>query len=99
MDQNLYEKCVVLWLLSFHMDKCKYMRIRKTSIEDQSNQMEKQLKKITCEKDVGVIINDKLSCADHLAEKINKANKVVGLIRTFVAPDANMQIRYGVLTW
>ena len=67
------------------------MRIGRTSIEDQGYQMEKQLKKITCEKDVGVIINAKLSCADHLAEKVNKANKLVGLIRrTIVALDAEI---------
>ena len=33
----------------------------------------------------------KLSCADHQAEKVNKANKLVGLIRrTFVALDAEI---------
>ena len=53
--------------------------------------MEKQLKRITSEKDVGVIINDKLSCEDHLAEKVNKANKIVGIIRrTFITLDAAM---------
>lgn len=79
------------WLLSFHPDKCKYMRIGRTSIEDQDYKMEKQLEKITSEKDVGVIFNDKLSCVDHLAEKVNKANKIVGIIRrTFVTLDTTI---------
>ncbi|XP_076034505.1 uncharacterized protein LOC143021105 [Oratosquilla oratoria] len=34
-------------------------------------------------KDIGVIIDDKLNFSIHLAEKINKANMLVGLIRTF----------------
>ncbi len=35
--------------------------------------------------DIGVVIDDKLTFANHLAEKINKANKIMGLIkRTFV---------------
>lgn len=79
------------WLLSFHPDKCKYMRIGRTTIDDQGYQMEKQLKKVALEKDVGVVINDKLSCVDHLAEKVNKANKIVGIIRrTFVTLDTTI---------
>ncbi|XP_076030414.1 uncharacterized protein LOC143018713 [Oratosquilla oratoria] len=68
-----------------------YMRIGITNIEDQGYRMEEQLKEIASEKNVGVIINDKLSCVDHLAEKVNKANKIVGLIRrTFVTLDATI---------
>lgn len=38
-----------------------------------------------------VSINDKLRYTDHLAEKVNKANELIGLIRkTFVAPDAEL---------
>lgn len=41
--------------------------------------------------DMGVIINEKLFCSDHLAEKVIEANKVVGLItRNFVALDAKV---------
>lgn len=40
-----------------------------------------------------IVINDKMTCIDHLAEKINTANKLVGLIkRTFVTLDAEMFI-------
>lgn len=79
------------WLLRFHPDKCKYMRIGRTSVEDQGYHMEKQLMRITTEKDVGVIINNKLSCADHLVEKVNKANNLVGIIRrTFVSLDSEI---------
>ncbi|KAG7178057.1 putative Endonuclease-reverse transcriptase-containing protein 8, partial [Homarus americanus] len=47
------------------------------------------LRKTTVEKDIGVVTDDKLTFFDHLAEKINKANKIVGIIRrTFVHLDA-----------
>lgn len=75
---------------SFHHEKCDYMKIGRTSTEDQGYQMGKQLK-ITSEKDVGLIINDKLSCTDHLVEKVKKANELVGLIRrTFLALNAEI---------
>ena len=35
----------------------------------------------TSEKDVGVIIDNKLSFSMHIAEKVNKVNSVVGTIR------------------
>lgn len=40
------------------------------------------------EKDIWVIVDDKLTFSDHLAEKINKANSILGVIRrTFVYLD------------
>ena len=46
------------------------------------------MQEVPSEKDIGVVIDNMLNFSDHLAEKINKANKIVGLIRrTFVALD------------
>lgn len=39
------------------------------------------------EKDIGVVMDDKLTFSEHLAEKINKANRIVGMIRSFVYLD------------
>lgn len=73
------------WLLNFHPDKSKYMRIGRTDIEDQGYRLYGEITKTRVEKDIGVVIDDKLAFSDHLAEKINKANKIVGCIkRTFV---------------
>lgn len=69
------------WLLNFHPDKCKYMRIGRSDIEDPGYKFETQLERTTSEKDIGVIFNEKLNFSEHLAEKINKANKIVGIIR------------------
>ena len=78
------------WLLTFHPDKCKYMRIGSTGALDAGYKLDldQQLPRIEIEKDLGVQIDDKLSFSNHISEKINKANKIMGLIRrTFVSLD------------
>ncbi|XP_068250159.1 uncharacterized protein [Palaemon carinicauda] len=72
-------------LLLFHPEKSKYMKIGNTSVDDNEYIMYIIISKTRTERDIGVVIDDKLTFADHLAEKIEKANKIVGLIkRTFV---------------
>ena len=42
-------------------------------------------------RDIGVVNDDKLKFGDHLAKKVNKANKLVGLVRrTFLHLDSDM---------
>ena len=78
------------WLLTFHLDKYKYMRIGDTNVVDGGYELDRgqQLPRIEVEKDLGVQIDEKLSFSNHISEKVNKANKIMGLIRrTFVALD------------
>ena len=49
--------------------------------------MSEKMKEVTSEKDIRVVIDSKLDFLDHLVEKTNKANRLVGLIRTFVSLD------------
>lgn len=50
--------------------------------------MGEPLEEVTSEKDIGVIIDNKLNFTENMADKINKANKIVRLIRrTFIALD------------
>lgn len=42
---------------------------------------------ISTDKDIGVIIDDQLSFSEHFNEKINKANRIVWVIRSFVHLD------------
>ena len=78
-------------LLKFHPDKCGAMRIGSSKLETRTYTMgpEKHvIKNITEEKDIGVIIDDKLSFSKHMAAKIKKANTVMGVIRrTYVHMD------------
>ena len=72
------------WLLRFHPDKCKTMHIGNNNSEPMSYKLKPDISGMditTSEKDVGVIIDNKLSFDMPIAEKVNKANSVVGAIR------------------
>ncbi len=81
---------VVTWteesLLKLHPDKCKYMRIcqKNSQCPDFTYSLGntgKDIAKVSQEKDLGVIIDDTLSFDQHINEKINTANRVLGTIR------------------
>lgn len=72
------------WLLKFHPEKCKTMRIGRSKVENYDYKLRADLipmVKTSEEKDIGVIIDDKLSFEKHISEKVNKANSVMGVIR------------------
>ena len=72
----------------FHPEKCKFMRLGSYDQRHNGYKMGEQLEEVSSEKDIGVVIDNKLGFSEHLAEKVNKANRIVGLIRrTFVALD------------
>lgn len=66
------------------------MRIGNTEINDSAHQLYNEAKSSSAEKDIGVIIDDKIKFSEHTAEKVNKVNKAVGIIRAFTAMDADM---------
>jgi len=75
------------WLLKFHPDKCKILQISTKTPEIRSYTMPKyegglvSLERVENEKDVGVTINSKLKFDEHIQNQVNKANKMMGLIR------------------
>ncbi|KAK4324262.1 hypothetical protein Pmani_005102 [Petrolisthes manimaculis] len=73
------------WLLKFHPDKCKSMRIGKTEIPSGDYVMEQRLTLTNSEKDLGVTIDKDLSFEKHISEKVNSANRIVGLIRRTIS--------------
>ncbi len=83
------------WLLMFHPEKCKAMHIGKSKSINYEYHMGPEedpvLSSTSAEKDIGVVIDDDLAFDKHIAEKVNKANKIMGLIRkTFEYLDAEM---------
>jgi len=70
------------WLLKFHPEKCHTMSIGKNNNDRhyKLNQDLSDMEKTNNEKDVGVIIDDKLTFEKHITEKINKANSILGII-------------------
>ena len=90
-DINCMRKWSEKWLLLFHPKKCKFMRMGNYENRHDGYEMYEPLEEVAAEKDIGVIIDNKLSFSDHLAEKINKANRIMGLIRrTFIAMDEDI---------
>ena len=77
------------WLLKFHPDKCKVMRIRnkRKAVDTHSYTMktyegsETTLEIVDSEKDIGVNVDSHLTFEKHISIQVNKANQMVGLIR------------------
>lgn len=78
-------------MLRFHPDKCKAMRIGKSTVDLYDYSLSRNgtiMDRAESEKDIGVIIDNKLSFDQHISEKVNKANSVMGVIkRSFTCMD------------
>ena len=80
-----------IWLLKFHPDKCVAMHLGNSNTKFDYVMEGHVLDKSTCEKDIGVHVDDKLNFEHHIYEKIKKANKILAIIRrTFTRMDGNM---------
>ena len=74
------------WLMSFHNAKCKVLKIRRpiaelTDLFNYHTPRGHKLKVVLCEKDIGVVKYCDLSFDIHIAEKVNKATRLVNIIR------------------
>ena len=82
-------------LLRFNPEKCVVMRIKlgtkKLEVRNYYNIDETRLRTVEEEKDLGIIIDDKLSFEDHISQIVKKANSLVGITRrTFDYIDKNV---------
>ena len=88
-DLNALQEWSRNWLLKFHPQKCCVLKVGKENANEYSmNQILANgetnnivLKETEKEKDLGVVIDNKLSFKDHVAQQTTKANRIVGLIR------------------
>ena len=81
------------WLLRFHPDKCVSMSFgTRQGNDNHVYEMENQhLAYSSCEKDLGVHIDDKLNFDKHINTIVNKANRILGIARkTFDHMDVNI---------
>ena len=71
------------WLLKFHPDKCKFLHIGKHDPppDHEYKLMGNRLQQVHQEKDIGVIIDDKLNFEAHISEKVKKATSMFAIIR------------------
>ena len=84
------------WLLQFNPDKCKQMTIsrRPTFISERRELIDPiqslpiEIAPTSSERDLGVVIDDKITFKGHIGGIIKKVNKLMGLIRrTFIYLD------------
>jgi hypothetical protein len=64
--------------------KCKAMRIGKSRIDKIDytlNDGLQPMEYVESEKDIGVVMDNKLTFNQHISEKINKANSIMGVLR------------------
>lgn len=87
------------WLLRFHPEKCKVLKLgnKKTNSEYKmrSNNKEVILEESIYEKDLGVLIDNRLGFNEHVAHITKKANRIVGIIRRsfdFLTEDLFVQL-------
>lgn len=84
-----------IWKMNYHLKKCKHLHIGNHDINYQYKMETEQesiiVEKVTTEKDLGVTIDTSLKFSEHINNKVNKANRNVGLIfRTFTFMDPEM---------
>ncbi len=86
LQEDIYCMCKwsEKWLLKFHPDKCKTMHIGHNIVAPAQYKLKPEYACMEIshfEKDIGVTIDDKLMFDTHMAEKVKKANSVLGAIR------------------
>lgn len=74
-----------MWQLRFNAEKCKVMHIGKNKVHSDYKMNSKgnriSLETIKLEKDLGVHIDDELKFKEHILIQVEKANKLLGLLR------------------
>ena len=86
-DLDQLQKWSKKWLLQFHPEKCKIMTISKLKTHTQRGYTMQnegniiRLERAEMEKDLGIMVDEQLTFETHINEKINKASRVMGLIR------------------
>ncbi len=83
-DVTAMERWSADWLLKFHPAKCKTMTLSSRGLAQPEAAYTlggKRIKQITQEKDIGVIVDNKLSFDQHIASVANKGNRIMWAIR------------------
>ena len=84
-DLNALSNWADTWQLTFNAKKCKTMHLGnnnpKTTYSLTTSAGVSQLEPTQAEKDLGVMVDDQLTFTCHVQAAVNKANKIIGLIR------------------
>ena len=83
-DLDILESWSRKWLLTFNADKCHVLTLGKCEDIRHTERYQlygNELEHVFEEKDLGVYIDSELKFDEHISNKVNKANAMVGLIR------------------
>ena len=80
-DLNTIEKWAKTWKMEFNIDKCKIMHLGNHNPKHTYSMEEADLTITSEEKDLGVLIDNKLEFGKHIKGIVKRANRMLGLIR------------------
>ena len=80
-DLNSVMEWANKWKMEFNVDKCKVMHLGRKNPKSNYKMAEVNLEETIEEKDLGVLIDNKLSFGKHIKTIVARANRVLGLIR------------------
>ena len=110
-DLNRITEWSLLWELPFNEDKCKCMHIGEEKNKHSYHMKDYALQNVKEEKDLEILIDDKLKFHTHTSSVIKNANSILGLIkRSFSVLDENtlprlyasmvrLHLEYGNVIW
>ena len=80
-DLNSIASWAKKWKMEFNVDKCKIMHLGNQNIKHTYTMDGSNLTTTNEEKDLGVLIDDKLGFDKHIRSIVKKANRMLGLIK------------------
>ena len=80
-DLNSVKEWASRWKMEFNVDKCKIMHLGPKNLKHTYTMGGTDLAVTSEEKDLGVLIDNKLNFRSHIKGIVSKANRVLGLIR------------------
>lgn len=80
-DLNTITKWAETWKMEFNVDKCKIMHLGNQNPKHTYTMSGTNLETTKEERDLGVLVDDKLGFDNHIRTIVKKANRMLGLIR------------------
>ena len=80
-DLDNLQNWAITWTMKFNADKCKFLHLGNQNPRYEYRMCDTCLEAVREEKDLCVIVDEKLKFDTHTVTQANKANRVLGLIR------------------
>ena len=80
-DLDTVREWAIKWKMEFNVDKCKIMHLGRRNPKHTYNMGGANLAVTTEERDLGVIIDDQLDFDKHIRGIVNRANRMLGMIK------------------